>query len=124
MSGTPPVIVFDVNETLSDMSSMGEHFAAAGAPAHLAKLWFASLLRDGFAITAAGGVRALRTVGYRLVTLSVHPWDIHGAAEAGLGTAWINRTGTGYPGYFTAPDHTVASLEELAHRLVPGPRME
>jgi len=50
----PSVIVFDVNETLSDMSPMGQRFVEVGAPAHLAKLWFATLLRDGFALTAAG----------------------------------------------------------------------
>lgn len=48
------VIVFDVNETLSDMSPIGERFTDIGAPAHLAKLWFATLLRDGFALTATG----------------------------------------------------------------------
>jgi 2-haloacid dehalogenase len=218
MNTAPSVIVFDVNETLSDMSPMGERFAEVGAPAQLAKLWFATLLRDGFALTAgvvtrafaevlrgllaasdigmdldqavvhvmagmAGlglhpdvpeGVRALRAAGYRLVTLSngstqvaeklfmpagirdqferllsvedapgwkpaatayhfasgacgvepgemllvaVHPWDIHGAARAGLGTAWINRTGARYPDYFAAPDYTVASLAELPEEL-------
>lgn len=50
----PSVIVFDVNETLSDMAPMGQRFVEVGAPAHLAKLWFATLLRDGFALTAAG----------------------------------------------------------------------
>lgn len=51
----PSVVVFDVNETLSDMAPMAVRFADVGAPDHLAKLWFASLLRDGFALTAAGG---------------------------------------------------------------------
>lgn len=50
----PSVIVFDVNETLSNMAPMGQRFVEVGAPAHLAKLWFATLLRDGFALTAAG----------------------------------------------------------------------
>jgi 2-haloacid dehalogenase len=214
----PSVIVFDVNETLSDMSPLADRFAETGAPAALAKLWFATLLRDGFALTAAGdnrafseigaealrgllagvdltmeadaavdhivqgiaglglhpdvpdGVSALKDAGYRLVTLTngsagvaeklltdagirdsfdrllsvedapawkparaaydhaatacgtdpeqmllvaVHPWDIHGAARAGLATAWINRSGASYPGYFTSPDYTVASLAEL-----------
>jgi len=45
----PEVVVFDVNETLSDMSPIAERFTDIGAPAHLAKLWFATLLRDGFA---------------------------------------------------------------------------
>lgn len=209
MRTSPSVIVFDVNETLSDMSPMAECFAETGAPPALAKLWFATLLRDGFALSAAGdnrafaeigaealrglltgaklnrdldravehitaglaslglhpdvpdGVRALRKAGYRLITLTngsvtvaerlfepagirgefeallsvenapswkpapasygyaaqvsgadssqmllvaVHPWDIHGAAKAGLKTAWINRAGTPYPAYFTPAD--------------------
>lgn len=187
-------IVFDVNETLSDMSPMGERFRDVGAMPDIAKLWFATLLlRDGFALAASGdngsfvvigaevlrglfsrveldrpldaavehvmggmsglevhpdvpeGIRTLRAEGFRLVTLSngsaqiagelfsaagikdefesllsvedapawkpalssyeyaaaatgtdtgsmllvaVHPWDIHGAARAGLHTAW------------------------------------
>lgn len=216
------IIVFDVNETLSDMSPMSERFREVGAPADMAKLWFATLLRDGFALTASGdngsfatigaevlrgllsgveldqpldaavdhvmggmkdfevhpdvpeGIRALRAAGFRLVTLSngsaqiagklfsdagirdefesllsvedapawkparssyeyaaastgtdpgrmllvaVHPWDIHGAARAGLRTAWLNRTGDSYPDYFEAPDVTVSSLTELAPAL-------
>ena len=212
------VIVFDVNETLSDMSRMGEHFREVGAPAGLARLWFATLLRDGFALTASGdngsfaaigaevlrgiltgvelncspdaavdhvmdglkglkvhpdvpeGIDALAAAGFRLITLSngsagiaeqlvsgagigdrfeallsvvdatawkparssyeyaaavsgadpagmllvaVHPWDIHGAARAGLRTAWLNRTAGSYPGYFEAPDFTVAAVTDL-----------
>jgi hypothetical protein len=57
MNRDPSVVVFDVNETLSDMSPMARRFADVGAPEHLAKLWFATLLRDGFALTAAGGQR-------------------------------------------------------------------
>lgn len=223
---TPAVIVFDVNETLSDMSAMKARFVQVGAPAHLASAWFAALLRDGFALAAAGGaapfsaigsellhqvlrdvplmrepdeavehimagfgllklhsdvpegVRALTGTGMRLVTLSngsaevarsllaaaeldghfeallsvedtaawkpmrsaydyaaeacgvrpaelllvaVHPWDIHGAAEAGLATAWLNRGGDTYPSYFTAPDYTVTRLAELATLLADAP---
>ncbi len=225
MSLSPSVIVFDVNETLSDVSPMAGRFADIGAPGHLAKLWFATLLRDGFAITAAGGqkrfaelgvaalatvlhgvelnrdvdaatayvmggfsqltvhpdvlegVRALRRCGYRLVTLTngsaqvaerllgaagirdefsallsveragawkparasheyaaracrtelgdallvaAHPWDIDGAARAGMATAWINRDGTPDPESFTSPTLTVARLPELAEQLTPG----
>lgn len=219
---TPSVIVFDVNETLSDMSHIAERFEAIGAPGHLAKLWFAQLLRDGFTLAATGrnvgfaeigaevmrevlhdvplnrdvedavshvmggikqlgvhpdvphGVQALNAARFRVVTLSngatavaeqlfdqagltyeferllsvdgapawkpdrsayehaarecgvkpaemmlvsVHPWDIHGAASAGLSTAWINRGDTRWPSYFEAPDVTVGSLEELADAL-------
>jgi 2-haloacid dehalogenase len=48
------VVVFDVNETLSDMAPLAQRFADVGAPPALARLWFAALLRDGFARTAAG----------------------------------------------------------------------
>ena len=218
----PLLLVFDVNETLSDMSPLSSRFRDVGAPAHLAGLWFAEVLRDGFALAAAGsmetfaklgaealrvrlegldlqrpideavehvmggfseldvhpdvpgGVRALSDLDIRLVTLSngsagvadrlltgtglrdqferllsveeagawkpaadsyayalrecgvapvdamlvaVHPWDVDGAARAGLATAWINRSGGSYPSYFTAPDLTVTSLEDLADAL-------
>jgi 2-haloacid dehalogenase len=218
----PALLIFDVNETLSDMAPMGQRFEDVGAPAHLAKTWFAGLLRDGFALTAVGvnesfgtiaaealrvvldgqsldrgtedavqhvmesfaglpvhadvpdGVHALADSGIRLVTLSngsasvaealfdragirghfeallsvedaalwkpaagayayalersgvdpmdamlvaVHPWDIDGAARAGLATAWINRAGGPYPDYFRAPDLGVGSLTELADEL-------
>jgi 2-haloacid dehalogenase len=59
----PAVVVFDVNETLSDMSPMAQRFADIGAPPHLAKLWFATLLRDGFALTCAGTTQTFATLG-------------------------------------------------------------
>ena len=40
--------------------------------------------------------------------VAVHPWDIDGAARAGLRTAWINRTGAAYPAHLTSPERTVA----------------
>ncbi len=49
--------------------------------------------------------------------VAVHPWDIHGAHEAGLMTAWVDRSGSPYPTCFAAPDLTVAGLPELAARL-------
>ena len=219
MNTRPSVIVFDVNETLSDMSPMNARFVDVGAPAYLARVWFAGLLRDGFALAAAGdsekfavigaealrgllrdvatnrgmeeavdhimdglaelelhpdvanGVWALKAAGFRLVTLSngstqvaerllttsgtrsefemllsvedapawkpvraayeyaadvcrvrpeemllvaVHPWDIHGASRAGMHTAWLNRAGERYPGYFATPDDTIRALSDLA----------
>jgi 2-haloacid dehalogenase len=54
MQSRPDVIVFDVNETLSDMAPMAQRFADVGAPGELATVWFASLLRDGFALTVTG----------------------------------------------------------------------
>lgn len=219
-SYVPRLMVFDVNETLSDMSSLAERFTAVGAAGHEAEAWFASLLRDGFALTVTGvnpsfadlgrqalrrrlsgqvedvdaavehvmtgfatlpvhsdvveGVEALHRLGITLVTLSngsasvaqglferngltdyferllsvedaplwkpasaaysfaldacgceateamlvaVHPWDIHGAHEAGLATAWVNRSGVDYPSCFSAPDLEATSLVDLAAQL-------
>lgn len=50
----PDLIVFDVNETLSDMEPLGAAFAAEAVPEHLGRSWFAEILRDGFALAAAG----------------------------------------------------------------------
>lgn len=47
----PPTLVFDVNETLSDLSGLQPAFEAVGVPAGLATTWFAATLRDGFALT-------------------------------------------------------------------------
>ena len=41
--------MLDVNETLSDMSAMADRFVTVGLGAHDAALWFAQVLRDGFA---------------------------------------------------------------------------
>lgn len=50
----PGVVVFDVNETLSDMGPLARRFTEVGLPEHLAATWFASVLRDGIALAAAG----------------------------------------------------------------------
>ena len=50
----PTVIVFDVNETLSDMSPLADAFAGVGLEPHEVEAWFAGGLRDGFALTTVG----------------------------------------------------------------------
>jgi 2-haloacid dehalogenase len=54
VSPPPAVALLDVNETLSDLAPLGERFERVGAPTHLLPTWFASTLRDGIAVTAAG----------------------------------------------------------------------
>lgn len=214
----PSVVVFDVNETLSDLTAIASRFGDVGAPEILAKLWFAGTLRDGFAVASAGsqesfsvlaehnlklvlagqaldrdldlavehimsgfmglpvhndvtpGIHALKEAGFRLVTLSngstevadrllttagvrddfdhllsveeagvwkpvkrsyeyaarmcgtkladmvmvaAHPWDIDGAARAGMQTAFVNRTGMPYPPYASPPTYTVDDMRTL-----------
>jgi 2-haloacid dehalogenase len=52
----PPLraVVFDVNETLSDMSVLRTRFENMGVPGSLLPVWFAGVLRDGIALTASG----------------------------------------------------------------------
>lgn len=81
----PSLIVFDVNETLSDMSSMAERFRQVGAPAHLAKAWFAGLLRDGFSLAAVGVNESFAVIAAESlrVTFDGEPLDlaIEGAVQ-------------------------------------------
>jgi 2-haloacid dehalogenase len=46
--------------------------------------------------------------------VAAHPWDVDGAARAGLATAYIDRKGMPYPSHFERADLEVGSLVELA----------
>jgi 2-haloacid dehalogenase len=63
VSGTVEVVVLDVNETLSDLEPLRQRFVDTGAPGHLLETWFASTLRDGFALAAAGLARPFPQIG-------------------------------------------------------------
>ncbi|MER7901505.1 haloacid dehalogenase type II [Streptomyces sp. NPDC096046] len=58
------VLVFDVNETLSDLTPLRARFEDVGAPGHLLPTWFAGVLRDGFALTAAGAYADFTSVAH------------------------------------------------------------
>ncbi|WP_276938932.1 haloacid dehalogenase type II [Ferrimicrobium acidiphilum] len=72
---TPKVVVFDVNETLSDLSALEQVFVEVGAPRDIVPLWFASVLRDGFALTAAGSAEPFSklAIGALDTVLADHP---------------------------------------------------
>lgn len=59
---SPTLVLFDVNETLSDLQPLRARFEEVGAPGELFDVWFASTLRDGFALAAAGAYADFRTV--------------------------------------------------------------
>lgn len=63
MPTRPEVIVFDVNQTLSDLEPLRERLTRVGAPGHLLDTWFAATLRDGFALTAAGTSATFPDIG-------------------------------------------------------------
>lgn len=67
----PSLLVFDVNETLSDMSPLGAAFAAVGLAEHDATAWFASVLRDAFALTLIGDNVAFATMAAESLSVVV-----------------------------------------------------
>ncbi len=93
MNARPDVIVFDVNETLSDLAPLADRFAEVGAPATLMQTWFAALLRDGFALTVVGENPAFADIGKNVLRgmlssvdqLKVEPDDAVEHVMAGFG---------------------------------------
>lgn len=87
----PAMVVFDVNETLSDMSVLAGRFEEVGVGGHEAQTWFAAVLRDGFALTTVGENPAFADLageGLRL-RLAGRVDDVDGAVEhvmAGFGS--------------------------------------
>ena len=77
----PSVIAFDVNETLSDLSPLGARFVEVGASASAAPLWFASVLRDGFALTAAGENPPFAGVARELLLTSLSEAQLNRSAR-------------------------------------------
>ncbi|NUR09772.1 MAG: haloacid dehalogenase type II [Nocardioidaceae bacterium] len=77
----PSAIVFDVNETLSDMSALGARFVEVGASGQAAPLWFASVLRDGFALTATGQNPSFGQLARELLLLHLAEMQLNRSAE-------------------------------------------
>ena len=77
------IVVFDVNETLSDLTPLAARFVDVGLPEHAARTWFAMVLRDGFALTVTGHPRPFAEIagGVLRVILSGSDSD-HEPAEA------------------------------------------
>lgn len=185
MTDTPRTLIFDVNETLLDLTPLKETVGEAlGGRSDLLPLWFTTMLQyslvdsitgnyrdfahvgvgalmmigEGFEVVAltnssregvtaqltnAGIIdlfdhvlsteevqafkpdprpyrHALDVVGARprdALMVAAHAWDLAGAREVGLRTAFIARPGaTLYPNV-ERPDHVVADLSELVATL-------
>jgi 2-haloacid dehalogenase len=56
------LVAFDVNETMFDLDGLRPAFAGVGLAPDLVALWFARVLRDGFALTALGEYRSFADV--------------------------------------------------------------
>jgi 2-haloacid dehalogenase len=62
MAERPLVVAFDVFETLFPLEPMRARLVQAGLPETALELWFARILRDGFALAAAGGFQPFTEV--------------------------------------------------------------
>jgi 2-haloacid dehalogenase len=83
----PLVIAFDVIETLFPLEPLRQRMIAAGQPGHLLELWFTRLLRDAFALAAAGGYHPFAELAtHALASASGHtlPGETVQAIIAGL----------------------------------------
>ncbi len=102
---TTPLIVFDVNETLSDLSPLADRFVSVGAPAEASSLWFASVLRDGFALSVAGVRPSFLEVAREVLRAQFSQLPLEGEVEV-------------------AVDHVLGGFAELSVHadVVPGVR--
>jgi 2-haloacid dehalogenase len=53
----PRAVLIDVFETMLQVQALGERFVDVGRPEHEWELFFTRTLRDGMALTLAGGAR-------------------------------------------------------------------
>jgi 2-haloacid dehalogenase len=119
---SPSVIVFDVNETLSDLRPLAERFLAVGAPAHLAPLWFATVLRDGFALAVAGEARPFAQLGAEALRTLLHGADLRRDPAAGLDGSLESAVAHVLDGMGRLPLHPdvaegIRGLRAAGHRL-------
>jgi 2-haloacid dehalogenase len=94
----PDVVLFDVNETLSDMRPLAGRFADVGAPEGLAATWFASVLRDGFALAAAGTSATFADIASAVLR------DLLGRAGVADVDAGVEHVMTGFSALSVHPD--------------------
>lgn len=75
------MVVFDVNETLTDPAWLRARLDAAGAHPDLVETWLAATLRDGIALTAAGGFATFSEVAAAALSRLAPDADAKAAAE-------------------------------------------
>lgn len=110
-------VVFDVNETLSDMTSLRVRFEDVGAPADLMTTWFAGVLRDGFALTAAGTYADFADVARDGLRTLLTDLDGRSPDEADEGAGHILDGMAGLPPHPDVPGG-VHALRRAGFRLV------
>ncbi|MDQ2724523.1 MAG: haloacid dehalogenase type II, partial [Actinomycetota bacterium] len=84
MSQQLSVVVFDVNETLSDLEPLSARFADLGVPETMARLWFTSVLRDGLALAATGSAQPFAQIGAETLRSLLMPLSIDRDIDAAI----------------------------------------
>jgi 2-haloacid dehalogenase len=110
-----PAVVVDVNETLSDLGPLADGFVDVGAPSTLAAQWFASVLRDGFALAAACGQERSSVIAEQLLRTVFSGVQLDRDTEAA-----VEHVRTGFAGLTVHLDVAdgVRGLHAAGHRLV------
>ncbi|MEU0218809.1 hypothetical protein ABZ281_28580 [Streptomyces sp. NPDC006265] len=90
----PSVLVLDVDETVTDMSPLAARLEDVGLPGRLLPTWFAGVLRDGMAVTLAGGTVTFAAVardGLRTLLAQEGGFGSSAAARRKWRFAWSGR---------------------------------
>lgn len=78
-------LIFDVNETLSDLTPVAELLASIGVPTGAATTWLAATLRDGFALSLTTGARAFPEVAEQAMgTILSAQTELSGSVHDGV----------------------------------------
>lgn len=115
-------------DVLANLESLTANFrilALTNGNASLQKIGIDHLFHDSIAATDVGAAKPAREIfdvaiersGYTAIEIlhvGDHPQtDIDGAREAGMQTAWMNRTSDDWPEHLQRPDVIVKSVTEL-----------
>ncbi|XKK62281.1 haloacid dehalogenase type II [Streptomyces sp. ARC32] len=112
----PEVLVFDVNETRTDLSALAPRLADIGLPGRLLPEWFAGVLRDGIALTLAGGGADFATVARDALLTHLAREGIP-VADPGAAAAHVLGALPELPVHPDVPEG-VRALHAAGHRLV------
>ena len=121
-------------EVVPALEALGERYvliAVTNGNASLARIGIEPLFHDFVTAASAGAakpakqifdvaVRAGGATAAQTLHVGDHPeYDVNGAREAGLRTAWVNRDGARWPDNAPSPDIEIVHIGELA-RLLGG----
>lgn len=85
-------LVFDVNETLLDLSGLDRHFERIFGDKEIRDLWFSVVLRNALALTVIGRYRDFVTVGHASLQMvaDVHQIELTAEDRAAISGAMAN----------------------------------